>query len=221
MQELSNLTELHRNQLEVEAPFIWLYELETSEVTPRRYRITNFEQRVGFDANSAGERLIYEPAPVVHGDIQQNTEGSLPTITVTVANTGPILGTAFDDADGFVGQPFRIILVSAYELDNPEAALIQDGEVTACSISRDSITLSVSAFNLYQQEFPPFVFARRRCRYSFGTGACGYRTDAVGAAFTDCAKTIEACTARGADETSRGLVAQHPSRFGAFPGVPR
>lgn len=218
---LSNLTDLHRSQLESQAPWIWLYELEVAGSPPTRYRLTNFTQSVEFGTNLAGERLVYSPAPIAHGDIEQTTDGSLPSVTVTVGNAGPIVSATVDAADGFVGQPIKIMLVSSLELENPDAAITQDGEVVAASVSGDAIAFRISAFNLFQLQFPPFVFARRRCRYIFGSGECGYNVAGAGAAFSTCGKTIADCEARGADEVSRGLVRKHPGRFGGWPGIPR
>ena len=66
---LEPVTNLHRSQLESEAPWIWLYELETLDDPPKRFRLTNFTQSVEYGQNAAGERLRYSPAPIVHGDV--------------------------------------------------------------------------------------------------------------------------------------------------------
>lgn len=221
MKDLSTLTSFHRSQLEAERPFIWLYELETTDDPPQRHRYTNFDQRVYFGESSTGARLQYSPAPVVHSDIEEDGEGGLPTITITFANTGTIMAQTIDAADGFVGQPFRISLVSSLELNNPSAAIIQDGEVISATIERDSVAFKVSAFNLFQLEYPPFIYARRRCRFIFGSSECGYNVSATGAGFSTCTKTIDACRERGADEELRSIARLHPERFGGFPGIPR
>lgn len=221
MKDLSTITAEHAQQLEAENPFVWLYEMQTKEDPPRRYRVTNALSTVLFGENSDGDRLAYEPVPVVHGQVEENSEGSLPSISITFANTGPIFARSFDDADGFVGQPFSITLVSTLELGNPGAAVTESGEVISASISSESVTIQVSAFNLYRQEFPPFIHTRLSCRHRFGSAACGYLITAPGAGFTECPKTFPACEARGDDEVARGLPRLHPRRFGGFPGIPR
>ena len=221
VREFSPITSLHAQQLEAEAPWIWLYELQTADDPPQRYRLTNFTQSVEYGANSSGDRLVYSPAPIVHSDIEETTDGSLPTITITVGHAGPIVAQTVDAADGFVEQPCRIMLVSSLDLENPDAAIVQTGEVVAATVASDSIAFRVSAFNLYQLQFPSFIYARRRCRWIFGSSECGYNTQAVGAAFSTCEKTLDACEERGDDEVTRGLVRRHPARFGGFPGIPR
>lgn len=218
---LSNIAALHAQQLEVEAPWVWLYELQTTEDPPRRYRLTNNTQAVDFGENAAGDALRYYPAPIVHSEVEEQTDGSLPTITITVGNAGALTGSVLDASLGFVGQPVRIQLVSSLDLANPVPAIRQEGEVVSATVKSDAISFEVSAFNLYQLQFPPFVYSRRRCRWVFGSGECGYDLDASGAAFTTCGKTLENCKERGADELARGLPQLHPARFGGFPGIPR
>lgn len=211
----------HLNQLEAEAPWIWLYELQTTDDPPKRYRMTNFTESVEFGMNSSGEPLTYSPTPIIHSDVEEGSDGSLPTITITVGHAGPIVASTVDSANGFVGQPIRIMLVSSLDLSASKAVIRQDGEVVAASITPRGIAFRISAFNLYQLQFPPYIFARRRCRWIFGSAECGYNTDAVGAGFSVCEKTLDACRARGDDEVSLGLPRQHPARFGGWPGIPR
>lgn len=211
----------HLNQLEVEAPWIWLYELQTTDDPPKRYRMTNFTESVEFGMNSSGQPLTYSPTPIIHSDVEEGSDGSLPTITITVGHAGPIVASTVDSANGFVGQPIQIMLVSSLDLSASKAVIRQHGEVVAASITPRGIAFRISAFNLYQLQFPPYIFARRRCRWIFGSSECGYNTSAVGAGFSQCEKTLDACRARGDDEVSLGLVRQHPARFGGWPGIPR
>lgn len=220
--DLTDLTKAHAQQLESESPFIWLYEFEVPGDPPTRYRLTNFTERVYYGVNSSGERLLYYPAPIVHGDVQVGSEGDLPTITVTVGNTGPVLMSTLDTDDGLVGQPATIAVVSSFELDNPSAALREEGEIVGVSGQRDSIRVQIAPLQLSQREFPPFIFTRNRCRYGvFGGAECAYPINAAGAAFTSCPRTLAACEQRGDDEVSLGLPRQHPARFGGFPGLPK
>lgn len=222
MKDLAPFTDAHRRQLEAERPFIWLYEIEKAGDPPTRYRLTNFTEQVAFGVSSGGDRRIYSPAPIVHGPIEEGSDGSLPKFTFTIANAGAIMASTVDGENGFVEQPVRLILISAYELANPDAAIIEQGEIESCSITSSEITFAVTAFNLFELQYPAFLYARRRCRYeTFGGAECGYNANASGAGFSSCPKTLEACEERGDDEEARGLARQHPARFGGFPGVPR
>ncbi|MCH9838463.1 hypothetical protein K0U83_22570, partial [bacterium] len=218
---LDNNSALHANQLETQAPWIWLYELQTKDEPPQRYRLTNFNQSVEFGLNSTGSPLVYSPAPITHGEVEENTEGSLPTIPITLGHAGPFIGSVMDSSDGFVGQPVRIMLVSSLDISTGRPAVTQNGEVVSASIKSEGIVLQVSAFNLYQLQFPPFVHSRRRCRWIFGSTECGYNVDSPGAGFSTCNKTLANCEERGLDEVAQGFAQNHPERFGGFPGIPR
>ena len=220
--KLTPLTEIHRQQLESEAPFIWLYEIEVPGDPVSRYRLTNFTEDVFFKRSSSGARLKFSAAPIVHGDIIETSDGSLPKFSVTIGNTGAIMARTVDAADGFVDQPVTVSLVSIHELDNPSAALTETGEVESATITREGLAFNISPFNLYALQFPPFIYVRRRCRYAeFGGSRCGYLVNAPGAAFSECGFTYEDCGKRGDDEVARGLPRLHPRRFGGFPGIPR
>lgn len=212
---------IHANKLETQVPWIWLYELQTKDDPPQRYRLTSFTQSVQFGLNAAGQPLVYSPAPITHGDVEEGTDGSLPTISVTLGNAGPIVGATMDAADGFVGQPVRVLLVSAFDLESGKASVVQQGEVVSATVQQGTVSLQISAFNLYQLQFPPFIHSRRRCRWIFGSAECGYNTSLAGAGFTTCNKTLANCEERGDDEVAQGFERAHPARFGAFPGIPR
>ena len=219
--DLSPTANLHRNQLESEYPWIWLYELQTNATPPTRYRLTNFTQTVRHGQSNLGVPLKYSPAPIIHSDIEDTADGSLPTMTFTVGNAGPMIANTVDGADGFVGLPMTIKLVSVLDLDNPEAAIEQSGEVVSASVTTDGIAFKVSSFNLYQLQFPPFIYSRRRCRWIYGSPECGMNINAAGIGFTSCPRTLTACEERGDDEVARSLPRRHPARFGGWPGIPR
>jgi len=212
---------LHSNQLEVQAPWIWLYELQTNDDPPQRYRLTSFTKSVEFGLNATGQPLVYSPAPITHGAVEEGTDGSLPTISVTLGNAGPIIGAAMDAADGFVGLPVRIMLVSSLDIASGTPAVLQEGEIVSASTKTEAVVFQISAFNLYQLQFPPFIHSRRRCRWIFGSAECGYNTGIASAGFATCNKTQANCEERGDDEVAQGFARQHPARFGAFPGIPR
>jgi phage-related protein len=212
---------LHANQLEVQAPWIWLYELQTNDDPPQRYRLTSFTKSVEFGLNATGQPLVYSPAPITHGAVEEGTDGSLPTISVTLGNAGPIIGAAMDAADGFVGLPVRIMLVSSLDIASGTPAVLQEGEIVSASTKTEAVVFQISAFNLYQLQFPPFIHSRRRCRWIFGSAECGYNTGIASAGFATCNKTQANCEERGDDEVAQGFARQHPARFGAFPGIPR
>ncbi len=220
MKDLTPITSAHKNQLETEDPFIWLFEFEVAGGT--RYRLTNFTERVEFGEDESGAPLVYYPAPIVHSGIEQSSEGDIPSMKVSMATGGAFwLTSTIDEEAGLVGQRARILVVSSRELDNPAAAIVEDAIIVAATMSHDAVTVELSAFNIFKARLPRFLYSRRRCRWVFGSGECGYNVQAANAGFTDCGYTLEDCEARGDDELTNLGVRHHPERFGGFPGIPR
>lgn len=230
---LTTLTRIHKNQLRREQPFIWLFGLQKTKGVDR-YRFCSYPQIVHFGVDSAGDPLPWYPAPITHGGIEQDGEGGLPSIDVTLANVSLEIAPAVDQAGGFIGNAVEIHVVSALQLDNPDASISEVGEVVDCSMTDEAVTFSVSAFNLFQAQFPPFLFSKFNCRWLFGSKECAYNLNAPAATYKDCGLlttdvrtatgfTLEACILVGADEDVNPNVAvvQHPKFAGFFPGLPR
>lgn len=221
---VSPIATAHKNQLDSEFPFIWLFELQTNDDPPQRYRLTNFTRQVAWGEDSSGSAIIYYPAPVTHSGIEQGSDGDLPTISVTVPTGGLFeIAIAVEKHNGFVGNSGRIVIISSIDIENPVAVMDQPTTVTDCSMDSKAITLRMSAYNVYRLQAPPFLYAKRNCRWIFGSAECGYNLNASGAAYSSCERTLAACTLRGDDEDANVNVGtrQHPDRFGGFPGVPR
>lgn len=218
MKNLDNLTTEHKNQLESEEPWIWLFEFETP--TNERYRLTNYTQKVEFGEDANGEPLVYYPASIVHGGIDQDSDGGLPTIKVTIATGGAFwLTSEIDTNGGFIDMRAKVIVISSRALDNPSAAVIEEARIVSASMNNEAVQLELSAFNLFRARLPRFLYSRGRCRWIFGSLECGYNINT--GTFSTCTYTLEACEERGDDEVAAGLDRQHPARFGGFPGIPR
>ena len=218
MKDLSTLTRTHKNQLAAEAPFVWFFEFETTDDPPERFRLTNYTSNLNFGTNTAGEPVLYYAAPVEHGSISEESDGSLPTLEIFVGNATLEITTRFEQMAGMIGQPARVQVVSLLELANTAAAIRFDGEIVASAMTPQVITLSIAAYNVYRETIPPFVYAKRHCRWIFGGPECGYVV--TGGGFSTCPKTLTACKARGDNEVALGRTRLHPARFGAHPGIP-
>ena len=222
MKDLTQNTSAHKNQLETEDPFIWLFEFEMPDGT--RQRLTNFTERVEFGEDDTGSPLVYYPAPIAHSGIEQSGEGDVPSIKVSISTGGAFWLTSLIDTEGgMIGQRARVIVVSSRELDNPAAAIVEDARIVSAAMNNGSVTVVLSAFNIFKSRLPRFLYSRRRCRWVFGSGECGYNVQATGATFTSCNYTLEDCEARGDQELANVNVGvrHHPERFGGFPGIPR
>ena len=218
MKSLDNLSTEHKNQLESEEPWIWLFEFE--DPGGDRYRLTNYPQIVNFGEDVNGDPIPYYPAPIAHNGIEQDGEGGIPTIKVSMATGGAYwLTTKIDQNGGFVNMRAKIIVVSSRSLDSGDAAIIEEARIVSAAMNHEVITVELSAFNLFRARLPRFLYSRRRCRWIFGSVECGYNIAA--GSFTECTYTLEACEERGDDEVASGFERKHPARFGAFPGIPK
>lgn len=218
MKDLSTITRLHKNQLAAEAPFVWFFEFQTTDDPPERFRLTNYTSNLYFGTNTAGEPVLYYAAPIEHGSISEESDGSLPTLEVFIGNATLEIAARFEQMAGMIGQPARIQVVSLLELSNTAAAIRFDGEIAASAMTPQVITLSIAAGNVYRETLPPFIYSKRHCRWIFGGSECGYVVS--GGGFTTCARTLTACKERGADELALSRTVLHPGRFGAHPGIP-
>lgn len=226
MKDLTPITQAHKNQLDSEWPFIWLYEIETAEEPEKTmYRFTNYTERVTFNQN------VFYPAPIIHSGINSGSDGSLPTIDFALGNASLEVAPVIDAADGLVGRFVRISVVSLLDIANLDAPIVQEGEIIGSTMDHEKINVSVGAFNFFQSNFPPFAYSRRKCKWLFGSGECGYDVNAPGAGFEGCGITtssetvaapftLEACNVVGDDEDLIAVTRNHPDRFGGYPAIP-
>ena len=227
VKSLTPTTTLHKNQLEDEHPFIWLFELETRDDPAQRFRLTNFTDLVEFGVDPLGAPLRYYPAPIVHSGVIQDGESGLPSIEITIGantpETNELLSVLVDTNEGYVGSPVRIIVVSSLELANVDAGVTDEAEVVGCTMTNEAVGLTVSSASIFERRFPPNIHSKTRCRWIFGSGECGYNINAPGAGFTTCGNNLTDCTERGDDEEANPAVAvrQHPDRIGAKLAIPR
>jgi len=206
--------------------WIWLYEIEVPTTPKTRYRLTSYTEQLEFGADSHGDPLVYYPAPISHGVIQQTKEGDIPTITVTVGNINTEVGKVIDTHDGMRNSQARIMVVRADTLGDPNAKIEWKMKVARVGIREETATFELRPVSIGSVVFPRWRYLSSSCRFSFGDNLCGYQIptstdETVGGGFSTCPKTEDACTLRGDDEVARSLARSHPLRFGGHPGISR
>lgn len=232
MRSLTTLATRHKNQLITSAPFIFLVELQDNQDPPRRYRVTNFDKRVHWRQDSLGEPLVYYPAPMTVGDLEESSEGDLPTVEIVIASTGSLSVLDMDSGAGFAGNDIRIVVLSTLDLDSGEAIIDQTARVISTLVTHEGMRFTVAGSDLFQAQFPQFIYSRFSCKWAFGSAQCGYDVSQAGAGFQKCGIdtggvevarpfSLLACFAVGDDEDSLGVTRSHPDRFGGEPGIPR
>lgn len=155
--------------------------------------------------------------------IEENSDGDLPELQLTVSNHGRILMPTLHDGDAFEGNPCTIYLVPRASLSiaypNHQAQR-WDLIIASASATDEAVTFRLARQNFFAKVVPQDRFIAQRCRWQFGSSQCGYVLNSS-AGFQECPKTLEACAARGQDHLARGLPVLHPARFGGFPGIPK
>jgi len=216
----------HINTLENASPFAWLFEVEVPTSPPTRFRFCNQDSPVNFGVNSDGDPIVYDPLQIRVGNWAQGKSGDLPELTVTVSNIRGDVGAVLEAHGGLNNAPVIVRIVNLATLLDQNAQIRFDGNVRSVSVTNRVATFVIANYNLYQETVPAHRFMRNNCASLFGGPRCGYiipesPTGVVGGGFSTCAKHLDACTERGADEVARAVAQLHPARFGAFRGLVR
>jgi len=232
MRSLTNISTRHKNQLVANAPFIFLVEIQDNSTSPKRYRLTSFDKRLYWGTNSEGEAFAYYPVPMAIGNLEETSEGDLPTLEISIANSGPISPLVMDGNEGFSGNPVRIVVLSTLDLDSGEAIIDETASVADTLVTHEGMRLTVAGAELFQARFPQLIYSRFSCKWAFGSAQCGYNVANPLAGYSKCGVTtagievarpfsLAACTLVGDDEVANSLTRKHPRRFGGEPGIPR
>ena len=207
-----------KNKLATGARFIWLYEIEVPTATATRYRLTSNPDSVTFRGNT------YSPFPIAHSEVKQDSEGNLPTITMTVSNVSREVIATLENHAGLIGQPVRIMLVHELSLLTNDAVIEQDFKITGSTANDQSVTAQLGDISLYESTVPGHRMMRLYCRHQYRSADCGYSVDSAHANYlSTCDKTLNGpngCEVHGTSETAAGVTKVHPDRFGGFPGIP-
>lgn len=205
-------------------PWVWLWEIELvpfDGTSPASLaRITNWHEQITWPAGSA---KVWYPYPISQGQILQSTDGSLPGIDVTISNVTRFAMPFLMATRGISGNKASATLINSKAIGDAaqnSEFLTFDLRVADCQASNEVVTLRMSLANFLEVRTPSKRFIAGTCRYhEFGGAQCGYIVNSV-AAYHDCNRTPDDCTARGLDEAVRNLPVLHPLRFGGFLGIP-
>jgi len=225
MRDLRNtILETATKQLAGTLPYAWLFEVRIPSDPPQRIRLTSYMQPITRGTDSDGNPLVYLPYPIAIGDMTDQVHANLSDVTINVANVTREFMDEVDKYEGLAGEPIVIRFINTAGASDPNAEVRYDARVVRCHVTDSVATFSVSATNLAKSLFPKNRFMARDCIWRFGGTDCGYVIpdspgETVGTGFSFCGRELEDCEERGADEAARGLLSQHPLRFGGCPGM--
>jgi phage-related protein len=199
--------------------FLWDLELakRTRTLPPVVIRITSHHAPLLWPPTTG---QTFYPFPFSMSDIEQDNEGNLPSVELTIDNTARTLMRYVHAADGFEGNRATLYLTHADALStSPPQQLQVDLEVASATASDEAISLRLEMVNLNAKRLPQSRYVQGTCRWKYGGPECSFPITATTSLLT-CGKRIVDCIERGEDELARGLPRLHPKRFGAFPGIP-
>ena len=214
-----------KNKLVSARSWLWLVEVDIDG--QEALRLTTHDVNITWNSNT------YYPYPMGVTNIEQDTQGNVNSINLTVSNIG-LIGSSLINSGKIDGREVRLRLVHEDHLSDPNFVIESKWLVSGVSYDHNVMTVKLSMINLLNIDFPRERFFRTRCRYvsRYGGLHCGYNKDLpnmISSTNPDfnpssCDGTLDGengCTVHGLNEEANNLPKEHPKRFGGYPGIPR
>lgn len=209
---------LEKNLLATGQKFLWLYEIEVPTDPPTRYRFVRDQTPVTYRGN------LYSPFPISHGKTRSDTKGNLPTVSLTISSVSRELVSYLNEYNGMVAQPVRLILTHELAIATGVPVWQQDYQIMNSTVSEEAVQAVLGEVYISSAKVPAQRMMRFYCRHQYQDAMCGYAVDPSHIKYlSTCDKSldgIDGCRVHGVSESSAGLPALHPKRFGGFPGIP-
>ena len=198
---LSTLAKIAKNDIASDTPFVILLEIKLKGDDESIYLCRNNEDVIW-------NRQLWQAFPFELGDIKEDGTGSLPSIDLSVDNTGRALDYYLDKGGGGV-QSTVILRVVVLPDDDAEATTEPEIE-EVFSVNDTSVTEQFVKFTLgnaypAQSRRPVGVYKKNACPFKYKGVECACTSE-----LTDCDHTLTACRERG-----------NSKRFGGFAGIPQ
>jgi phage-related protein len=204
-------------------PFVWLYAIDVPSSPRSKFRAAAYPEAVNFERDSLGAVVTYSPASIGHDEVQADTEGSIPRVSLRLQNVTREGIALMEEYGGLIGERVRIVLIRLADTPDGTPVIDETYDVLDSTANEREVVLSLGRVALTARQFPERRCGRTYCIHRYGGPACGYDTTRAGA-MQNCTKLEEGtdgCREHGTDEAAAGLENRHPERFGAFRGIPR
>lgn len=200
-------------------PWLVLYDVHLNS-TSVAYLVGNPEP-ITFPAS--GGRL-YQPFPITFNGIEVDSEGTLPTMSVTVSNVTREIQVYLNNMD-VVDRDVIVRFVHSDHLSSEDDAIVQRFTVTNATSSLNQVDLRLGLAPFHDIPFPRMRMVRNRCQHRYRGPVCGFAGTFPSTRGVDwCSKLLngaDGCRAHGVYEAENRLPVIHPGRFGGAPGLPR
>lgn len=197
-----------KNALDLGRPYVWLFEFQVPTTPPERLRLAAHDTAVSYGTDGDGVPLVYSPYAVRLDPIEQNTDGDLVNLRVTVSNVKREIMALVEAHGAFVGQPATMQLVHLDLLSDAAPLVFVDGKVASASATVEALVFEVGLYYPSRGTFPTGRISRDWCRFRYKGLRCGY------------AGALPSCD-KSKDGTNGCDVHNNTARFGGFPGAPR
>lgn len=195
---LSTLAKIAKNDIASDTPFIVLLEIKLKGDDESIYICHNNE-----DVMWNGQ--LWQAFPFELGEVKEDGTGSLPSIDLSVDNTGRALDYYLNQGDGGV-QSTVILRVVIPSDEVPGVAEIEEiFSVEDTTVTEQYVKFSLGNAYPASNRRPVGVYKKNACPYKYKGVECACTSE-----LTDCDHTLTACRARG-----------NSKRFGGFAGIPQ
>jgi len=204
-------------------PYIWFYAIDIPTSPRTKLRLTPYPENTTFERDGTATGIIWYSFSIGHNVVNRDTEGKIPSVSMTVQNVTLSMTAFLKSHNGLIGETVRIALVKKTDLPNGTPILDDKFEIQSSRVTEGAVTFTLGQYSLYRVGFPNRRINRVYCAHEYAGAACGYDATRAGAIAT-CDKTRDGangCQVHGDDEVTAGLSRAHPARMLIFEGVLR
>ncbi len=170
----------------------------------------------------------FRPYPVTHGQIQTDSEGSVPTVDITLSDALRQAGRYVERGFGYKGRRVRIFAVNVETAEAHGPAISLRGWTSSVDITQSAeesaVVLRTSlGWSPFDGDLPHQIVQPTRCRHlRYARGRCGMIvTSSTPSEFLTCPRTWYECVQRRLWMQSQNLPYERlPATFGGFIAVP-
>ena len=177
---------------------VYLYQIDDYDGAGTNLYYTSYDTNITYDSQ------LYTRFPIRHEFIEENTQGQVDTIRLTVSNVSRAIQLYLETYD-LRAKKVSIKQVWADQLADTDAYIEYIYYIDNYTADQDNVYFSLtSRFDVMDVSLPSRVFSRNFCSWIFSGTECGYSGSEV-----SCDKTKTRCK-----ELSNFIA------FGGFPSIP-
>ncbi|AZO96124.1 DUF1833 family protein [Halocella sp. SP3-1] len=198
MNSLSAIAKLEKNKISSTGAWLVLIEIQFQGET---IRVVNNTEDIEWPAGSG---TIWVAFPFELGEVNENSDGELPSLKLKVSNVTRTVQQYLEEYAGGTDATviLRVVMSEHLELETPE--LEETFSVKSTNTNAQWATFNLGPNCAMTQRIPPNKYMQNFCSYKYKGIECGYSGNKM-----SCNKTLTDCRAHN-----------NSVRFGGFPGIP-